>query len=305
MATGITQEQVNGAIDQLVAAGQRPTIERIRGVLGTGSPNTVNRMLDTWWASLGARLTTQLQRVAMPAAPESVSVAATQLWEIALDQARTQAHGEVAHSAQALSEAQAALSAERAELQATAARHARVVEVAEHARSMAEARAVDLQQLVDQLADQVLEIRGRHDTEVALNETLTGKLERAQTLTAALQERAASERTALETAHRAAEDRWLREVDRARQEASTAATEVTQVQRASAAAAQQAQQHAADLTARLRQAERDDAAKTARLAALEGQLDRLHEQLKQRLELPTAKRAPAAKKIGKVRSKLS
>ena len=57
MAKGITQDQVNKVADQLLLAGERPTIERIRTALGTGSPNTVNRLLDEWWISLGERLT--------------------------------------------------------------------------------------------------------------------------------------------------------------------------------------------------------------------------------------------------------
>ncbi len=48
MAKGITQEQVSAAADALVTAGERPTVEKIRAQLGTGSPNTVTRMLDTW-----------------------------------------------------------------------------------------------------------------------------------------------------------------------------------------------------------------------------------------------------------------
>lgn len=48
MARGITQEQVNSAIEQLLLSGERPTIERVRAALGTGSPNTLTRMLDVW-----------------------------------------------------------------------------------------------------------------------------------------------------------------------------------------------------------------------------------------------------------------
>jgi hypothetical protein len=55
MARGITEAQVHAAADALVAAGERPTVERIRAHLGSGSPNTVTRLLDTWWAGLGPR----------------------------------------------------------------------------------------------------------------------------------------------------------------------------------------------------------------------------------------------------------
>jgi len=54
MARGITETDVHTAADALVVGGERPTVERIRAYLGTGSPNTVVRWLDTWWKGLGA-----------------------------------------------------------------------------------------------------------------------------------------------------------------------------------------------------------------------------------------------------------
>ena len=59
MARGITEEEVHQAADAIVARGERPTIERIRAELGRGSPNTVNRHLDAWWAQLSKRLAPQ------------------------------------------------------------------------------------------------------------------------------------------------------------------------------------------------------------------------------------------------------
>lgn len=56
MPRGITQDQVNQAADAITAAGERPTVERIRAHLGTGSPNTVTRMLDVWRQGLAERL---------------------------------------------------------------------------------------------------------------------------------------------------------------------------------------------------------------------------------------------------------
>src|SRR5882757_9992272 len=56
MAHGITEQDVFGAADCLLARGERPTIERVRLELGRGSPNTVNRMLDVWWSSLAKRM---------------------------------------------------------------------------------------------------------------------------------------------------------------------------------------------------------------------------------------------------------
>lgn len=56
MAAGVTETEVHAAADAIVARRERPTIERIRAELGRGSPNTVNRHLDTWWAMLSGRL---------------------------------------------------------------------------------------------------------------------------------------------------------------------------------------------------------------------------------------------------------
>ena len=88
MARGITETDVHTAADELVAAGERPTVERIRAHLGTGSPNTVTRHLDTWWKGLGRRLHTQQVRVAVPDAPEVVAALAGEWWERALAAAR-------------------------------------------------------------------------------------------------------------------------------------------------------------------------------------------------------------------------
>lgn len=56
MARGLTELDVHDAADDIVSTGERPTVERIRAHLGTGSPNTVTRHLESWWASVGARL---------------------------------------------------------------------------------------------------------------------------------------------------------------------------------------------------------------------------------------------------------
>ena len=78
MAKGITQEQVHQAADSLLLAGERPTIDRIRSVLGTGSPNTVNRYLDAWWVNLGQRLTQVQVKLALPDAPAEITALASQ-----------------------------------------------------------------------------------------------------------------------------------------------------------------------------------------------------------------------------------
>ncbi|SCK11273.1 replication region DNA-binding N-term [Variovorax sp. HW608] len=67
---GVQLEDVLTAADEIVAKGQKPTIERVRQHLGGGSPNTVSPMLDVWFERLP-------QRLVGVAAPESRSSATT------------------------------------------------------------------------------------------------------------------------------------------------------------------------------------------------------------------------------------
>ena len=52
---GIQEAQVWEAADALLQEGLRPTIERVRQKIGSGSPNTVSPMLERWFATLGKR----------------------------------------------------------------------------------------------------------------------------------------------------------------------------------------------------------------------------------------------------------
>lgn len=53
---GIQAVDVERAADQLLAAGERPTIEKVRAQLGRGSPNTIAPLLDLWFGGLGRRV---------------------------------------------------------------------------------------------------------------------------------------------------------------------------------------------------------------------------------------------------------
>ena len=53
---GVTMSDVERAADACLREGRRPTIEKVRARLGTGSPNTINPLLDAWWKRLGRRL---------------------------------------------------------------------------------------------------------------------------------------------------------------------------------------------------------------------------------------------------------
>ena len=104
MPTGISEIDVHQAADALVAQGVRPTVERIRAHLGTGSPNTVTRWLETWWQRLAGRLQAASPGLEVGDPPANVAALAKQWWEVAVRHAYTVA-------TQALTEAQAELEA--------------------------------------------------------------------------------------------------------------------------------------------------------------------------------------------------
>ena len=116
MARGITEQDVFQAADALLTNGQRPTIERVRRELGRGSPNTVNKLLDQWWASLSARMTAK--------EPNDLPAEVNAAFKRFYDELRRRAAEAVAGDVQGL---QASLDAERQSLesQRTAVSHRR------------------------------------------------------------------------------------------------------------------------------------------------------------------------------------
>ena len=93
MARSITSDEVHNAADVLLAAGTRPTVERIRLALGRGSPNTIGPMLEGWWTQVSQRLQHQLT---LPDVPEAVAAVMARVWETALETSRTQAESALA-----------------------------------------------------------------------------------------------------------------------------------------------------------------------------------------------------------------
>jgi uncharacterized coiled-coil protein SlyX len=86
---GVSAGDVERAADALLRAGERPTIEKVREKLGSGSPNTINPLLDAWWKRLSARLDSG--PAALHRLPESVAHAAEALWMQALAEGRRRA----------------------------------------------------------------------------------------------------------------------------------------------------------------------------------------------------------------------
>jgi len=100
---GVSAADVERAADQLLRSGERPTVEKVRATLGTGSPNTINPLLDGWWKRIGSRL--DAGPAALHRLPESVAHVAEALWMQALDEGRRRAQIEIAGDKRAADQA--------------------------------------------------------------------------------------------------------------------------------------------------------------------------------------------------------
>jgi chromosome segregation ATPase len=213
MARGVTQDQVTDAADALLARGERPTIEKVRAKLGTGSPNTLLRLLEVWWAELAGRLAAQA-RAQLPGVPETVQRAMMTLWSEAVVASQQAIGSRYEERERGIADREAVLQVSLE--QAAASQEAQRLALAQAAR---EHEAVK-----EGLAN---EQRRTEDLQQSLSSALSS-LNEAQSTISAL--RRASEET--QKAFRldreraeATQQRWLREVDHAREDAKTAARE--------------------------------------------------------------------------------
>jgi len=206
MARGITQAQVNDAADALLQRGQRPTLDKLRAELGTGSPNTITRMVDVWWAGLAERLAAQA-RADLPGLPEAVQRAMQIVWSEATVAARSAADTRVLGREQQVVAKERAAEAQLAEMTTALASAQNGLVAAEHTLAEERRRSAELQAALSDA------FRSLKDTQATLDGVRhTGDEERARL-------RADLERAV------AAEARWLRELDRAREEAKAAVRE--------------------------------------------------------------------------------
>ena len=216
MPRGITQDQVNAAADAILGAGENPTVEKVRAELGTGSPNTVTRMLDAWRNQLGERLR---QLSALPELPTPVGQAMMGLWQLATEQAGQAIAGRFAEERAALEADRRELAAERedwtARLEAAETDRARALaakDLAEHACATLDAQLQDSHALRADLAQQ-------RDRLQAQSDQLSAELQGLRAQLAEQQQAAAAERARQEAYVRNLEDRAHQEVDRLRQDA--------------------------------------------------------------------------------------
>jgi len=277
MAKGITETDVHHAADALVAAGERPTVERIRGHLGTGSPNTVTRWLDTWWQGLGGRLKAERTRRAMPDAPDPIATLAADLWEQALTAARFEAETALAGDRDALAAQRAQMQLQLTEGQREIEMHQAAALGALQGRAAAEARLVDAERLIEHQAAQLADFAEQRRDLAARLEGLEG--ERGM-LAERLQDREAAARTERETLAqhvRALEDRSHAEVDRVRQEAKALQRRIDALLNEHAAQQQALGQRLEESRSALTEAMRVSANRQGRADALEQQLAQLTE----------------------------
>jgi len=218
MSRGITEADVFTAADRLLVAGERPTVDRIRAVLGSGSPNTVIRHLDAWWANAGQRLAMSARHMALPDAPDSVTALASALWTEALTAARVAMEAQLADDRTQLVERRTAFELER-ERDATQ----RAEQAAEVVRARETQQALSTQ-LTDWEQRQIAwnAERDRLLTElqrqIALTDDERMALATARRDLTALQKHADDERQAAAAYARSVEDRAHRVVDEARLE---------------------------------------------------------------------------------------
>lgn len=216
MARGITQDQVNDAANAILSAGENPTVEKVRIELGTGSPNTITRMLDAWRGQLGERLR---QLSTLPDVPIPVGQAMVELWRLATKHAEHALEGHFADDRAALAMAKTELARERedwdirlqtAETQTAQAQTAR--DLAEHVCRTLDGQLQDSHALRADLALQRDRLQDQCDQQLAQIQALRAQLDDNQV---ALQ----TERERQEAYIRTAEERAHQEVDLARQEA--------------------------------------------------------------------------------------
>jgi chromosome segregation ATPase len=275
MARGITETDVHTAADELVAAGERPTVERIRAHLGTGSPNTVTRWLDTWWQGLGMRLQTERTRLTIPAAPEAIAILAGEWWERALAAARDECTQALAAERDAVRQDHEALNEERASLAAEAIELRTQLAAARHAEQVATTQAAELERLVEQLQRQANELVQQRDTALArcadleiARDALQRQLQRVENL-------ARAERERLSQHIRATEDRAHAEVDRARLEAKDLASQLAALKKEHASLDRQYSDSKEQTRLKVAEISQELAAQRARADAMGAQLEKL------------------------------
>ncbi|QNK01375.1 DNA-binding protein [Dyella telluris] len=266
MARGITQDQVSAVAETILYVGENPTVEKVRAALGTGSPNTITRMLETWRGQLGDRLR---QLSTLPEVPVPVGQAMVDLWRLAIEHAKHALDEHFSEENALLETAQAQLAQERgsweqrlqvAETSLAQARAAR--DLAEHACNTLDGQLEDSHALRSDLQQQRDRLQVQYDQQATLLQSLRSQLDEHQ---AAME----AERERRDTHLRAVEDRAHLEVDRARQEAKQWQQRWESSERTSREVHTEMQSRIEMISDRARHLEQELASKMGQVTALE------------------------------------
>ncbi len=272
MRRGITQEQVDRAADALVVAGDKPTVEKIRAHLGTGSPNTIVRMLEVWRQGLAERLQ---EALSLPGVPADVGQAMAEIWRLAVDHATRIAQAQLAQEREALEQARdrfAQLESELAEQlqQANAAGQRLAAE-----RNAAVQRTADLEARLGDVQQEKEEQRTQRDRLQQQADQLASEVERLNAALTSMQAASKAERDRYDAHLKSVEDHAQMEIDRARQESKALRAEVASAKRAHTKALMDLDHERRTLQRALREAEAGAAHHAGHVAALETTLARL------------------------------
>lgn len=272
MRTGITQEQVNTAADALVAAGHKPTVEKVRAQLGTGSPNTVTRMLDSWRGTLAQRMQDVLR---LPEVPSEVGQVFAEVWRLAVTQAESVVRAALTHDQNELLAAQSSLTQERKIWEiALAEAEANVTDTLAKL-SHAELQLTERQGLLAHTDAQRLDLLQQRDRLQQQHDRLTEELGLVRTQRTTSESKAATERELASSHIRSVEDRASSEIDRTRQEIKELQRHLVVQQRGMEKTSQQHRDETTRLVAALHASERVAASHAGRADALQKQLDKL------------------------------
>lgn len=227
---GVGQSDVDRAADAILTQGERPTIDKVRRLLGTGSPNTVTPLLDNWYRRLGSRLKDNSAGATSTGAPPEVVEAMSRLWTSACALARQQVEQNFTSKRDELDSARSELDAERARLQEEAKALTASRTSLEDAIRLAHGQIGELRRELEERSSQIVQEQGRarelQEALEAARAALTEAHVRAQQQLAEQAKQHAQEREREADRASATHRHHLQELDRARQETLSAKREL-------------------------------------------------------------------------------
>lgn len=213
----------------------------------------------------------------MPDAPDAVAALAGQWWAMAVEHARADALKGLEAERATIRAQQEALRKERDEFVTEASALREKVDTALHSERLAQAQAVELQRLVNQLENQLTDVTGQRDAAIAkVTEAATAR-QATEVRLQELQDAARTEREALAQHVRALENRAHGEIDKARQEVKELRGRLTATTKKFASDEQSLRAETARAISEAAQATHQASVERGRADALEQQLSKLQD----------------------------